>query len=197
MFIGVTVPNTRAVAKRYRELPLEEIDALLDSKMHEHRLAGLVILTERFKKATKKKLRGELFEFYVSAFMRGRVNNWDLVDVSAPTFGQWLVDYPAKTFLLNLARSEDLWHRRIAIMFTFAHIRNGDFGPTQHLAMLVLKDDQDLIHKAAGWMLREVGNRDVEVLRGFLSKYHRQMPRTMLRYAIEKLSSAERARWMS
>ncbi|MEY4390397.1 MAG: hypothetical protein RLZZ400_140 [Actinomycetota bacterium] len=197
LFIGVTVPNTRAVSKRYRDLPLEEIDVLLDSKIHEHRLAGLVILGERFKRAKSKNLRGELFDFYVSAFMRGRVNNWDLVDVSAPIFGQWLVDYPKKTFLLNLARSNNLWQKRISIMFTFAHIRSGDFGPTQHLSMILLNDDHDLIHKAVGWMLREMGKRDVDVLRAFLAKHHRQMPRTMLRYAIEKLDANERRRWMS
>jgi 3-methyladenine DNA glycosylase AlkD len=160
-------------------------------------LAGLVILTERYKRAKTDRLRGELFDFYLDAALRGRVNNWDLVDVTAPTFGEYLVKHPRKTMILNLARSEVLWERRLAMMFTFANIRAHDFGVPQHIAMILLNDEHDLIHKAVGWMLREIGNRDIEVLRGFLGKYHTKMPRTMLRYAIEKLEPAERARWMA
>lgn len=197
VFIGVRVPDTRRVAKHYRELPLEEIYDLLESEIHEHRLAGLVILTERYKRAKTDRLRGELFDFYLDAALRGRVNNWDLVDVTAPTFGEYLVKHPRKTMILNLARSEVLWERRLAMMFTFANIRAHDFGVPQHIAMILLNDEHDLIHKAVGWMLREIGNRDIEVLRGFLAKYHTKMPRTMLRYAIEKLEPAERARWMA
>jgi 3-methyladenine DNA glycosylase AlkD len=99
--------------------------------------------------------------------------------------------------ILNLARSEVLWERRLAMLFTFANIRAHDFGVPQHIAMILLNDEHDLIHKAVGWMLREIGNRDIEVLRGFLGKYHTKMPRTMLRYAIEKLEPAERPRWMA
>jgi 3-methyladenine DNA glycosylase AlkD len=108
-----------------------------------------------------------------------------------------LVENPRKTLLLNLARSEKLWERRLAIMFTFAHIRAGEYGVPQHIAMILLHDDHDLIHKAAGWMLREIGNRKIDVLRTFLGKYHREMPRTMLRYAIEKMDASERAKWMA
>jgi 3-methyladenine DNA glycosylase AlkD len=197
VFIGVRVPDTRAIARRYRDLPLEEIYELLESEIHEHRLAGLVVLTERYKRAKTDRLRQELFDFYLDAALRGRVNNWDLVDVTAPTFGDYLVRHPRKTLILNLARSENLWERRLAMMFTFAHIRAGEFGVPQHIAMILLNDKHDLIHKAVGWMLREIGKRDVEVLRAFLSKYHAKMPRTMLRYAIEKLEPAERARWMA
>ena len=197
VFLGVRVPDTRIVARRYRELPLEEVDELLDSPIHEHRLAGLVIVTERYKRAKTDRLRQELFDFYLSAALRGRINNWDLVDVSAPTLGDYLVRHPRKTLILNLARSQNLWQRRLAMMFTFANIRARDFGVPQHVAMILLNDDHDLIHKAVGWMLREIGNRDVEVLRAFLAKHHTEMPRTMLRYAIEKLEPAERTRWMA
>ena len=197
VFIGVRVPDTRAIARRYRDLPLEEIYKLLESEIHEHRLAGLVVLTERYKRAKTNRLRQELFDFYLDAALRGRVNNWDLVDVTAPTFGDYLVRHPRKTLILNLARSENLWERRLAMMFTFAHIRAGEFGVPQHIAMILLNDKHDLIHKAVGWMLREIGNRDVEVLRAFLAEHHTTMPRTMLRYAIEKLEPAERSRWMA
>ena len=111
--------------------------------------------------------------------------------------GAWLVKKPRKTVILNLARSEKLWERRLAMMFSFANIAVHDFGVPQHIAMVLLHDKHDLIHKAVGWGLREIGNRDIEVLRAFLAKYHKEMPRTMLRYAIEKMDAAERAKWMA
>ncbi len=197
VFIGVRVPDTRAIARRYRDLPLEEVYELLESEIHEHRLAGLVVLTERYKRAKTDRLRQELFDFYLDAALRGRVNNWDLVDVTAPTFGDYLVRHPNDALLRDLATRENLWERRLAMMFTFAHIRAAEFGVPQHIAMILLNDKHDLIQKAVGWMLREIGNRDVEVLRAFLAKHHTTMPRTMLRYAIEKLEPAERARWMA
>jgi len=196
VFIGIRVPETRAVAKRYRDLPLEEVYELLDSEIHEHRLAGLVIITERYKRAKTDRLREELFEFYLDAALRGRVNNWDLVDVSAPTFGDYLIRHPREKMLIGLAASENLWERRLSMLFTFAHIRAGQFELPIEVAAALLHDKHDLIHKAVGWMLREVGNRDVEVLRAFLAQHHKTMPRTMLRYAIEKLEPAERAKWM-
>ena len=197
VFIGVKVPDTRSVCRRYRELPLEEVYQLLDSPIHEHRLAGLVIITERFRRAKTDRLRGELFEFYLDALFRGRINNWDLVDVSAPTFGEYVLKHGKKTLLINLARSEVLWERRMAMMLTFAHIRAGEFDPPQHIATILLGDSHDLIQKAVGWMLREIGNRDLETLRAFLAQHYKAMPRTMLRYAIEKLDAAERAKWMA
>lgn len=197
VFIGVRVPASRAVAKHYRGLPLEELDILLDSPIHEHRLTALHIIVGQFQSAKTKAQREELFNFYLDAAMRGRINNWDLVDTSAPHLGAWLVEHPRKTLILSLARSEKLWERRLAIMFTFAHIRAGEYGVPQHISMILLHDQHDLIHKAVGWMLREIGNREIEVLRGFLSKYHKEMPRTMLRYAIEKLDANERAKWMA
>lgn len=196
IFIGVRVPESRAVAKEFRALPLEEIDELLDSEVHEHRLTALHILVSQFQRAKTDALRKELFGFYLQAVMRGRVNNWDLVDTSAPHLGAQLVRHPQKTLLISLARSEKLWERRVAMMFTFAHIRAGEFGVPQHIAMILLHDTHDLIHKAVGWMLREIGNRDAEVLRGFLAKHHTEMPRTMLRYAIEKFTPTERSKWL-
>ena len=197
IFIGVRVPESRKVSKHFKGLPLEELDVLLDSPIHEHRLCALHIIVGQFDRAKTKRQREELFDFYLDAATRGRINNWDLVDTSAPTLGKWLVENPRKTLLLNLARSEKLWERRLAIMFTFAHIRAGEYGVPQHIAMILLHDDHDLIHKAVGWMLREIGNRQIDVLRTFLGKYHREMPRTMLRYAIEKLDASERAKWMA
>lgn len=197
VFIGVRVPESRKIAKHYQGLPLEELDILLDSPIHEHRLTALHIIVGQYQRAKTNRQRQELFDFYLDAAMRGRINNWDLVDTSAPHMGAWLVAHPRKTMILNLGRSEKLWERRLAIMFTFANIRAGEFGVPQHIAMILLNDEHDLIHKAVGWMLREIGNRDLEVLRAFLAKYHQKMPRTMLRYSIEKLDAAERAKWMT
>ena len=196
MFIGIRVPKTRAVAKKFKGLPLEELEILLDSDIHEHRLVALHIIVGQFQKAKTNRTREELFDLYLAAALRGRINNWDLVDTSAPTLGEWLVKSPRKTLLLNLARSEKLWEQRLAMMFCFAHIRAGIFDVPQHIAMVLLHDKHDLIQKAVGWMLREIGNRDIEVLRAFLAKYHKEMPRTMLRYAIEKLEPSERSTWM-
>ena len=196
VFIGVRVPQSRAIAMHFNGLPLEELELLLESPIHEHRLTALHILVWQFEHAKTDRQREELFNFYLEMFYRGRINNWDLVDTSAPKLGAWLVKHPRKTLLITLSRSELLWERRLAVMFTFALIRAGDYGPTQHMAMNLMNDTHDLIHKAVGWMLREVGNRDIETLRTFLAKYHKKMPRTMLRYAIEKLDPIERQKWM-
>ncbi len=196
-FLGCTVPQTRVVAKRFRHLPLEQVYELLESPWHEARLTALHILVDQFNRAKTKVLRNELFDFYIDALLRGRINNWDLIDTSAPTLGKAMVEHPRKTLIIGLSKSPVLWERRAAMLFTFAHIRAGEYGVPQHIAMNLLRDEHDLIHKAVGWMLREIGNRDLEVLRGFLQKYHKVMPRTMLRYAIEKLSAEERERWMA
>jgi 3-methyladenine DNA glycosylase AlkD len=196
-FLGPTVPQTRDIARQFRGLPIDQVDLLLESEFHEVRLTALHILVDHFNRAKTKALRGELFDFYIDAVMRGRVNNWDLVDTSAPHLGKYLVEHPRKTLIINLSKSEVLWERRVAMMLTFAHIRAREFGVPQHMAMNLLHDEHDLIHKAVGWMLREIGNRDIEVLRAFLAKHHKTMPRTMLRYAIEKLNAEERKKWMS
>ena len=217
VFLGVTVPNVREVAKQFAGLTEAEIYELMNSSIHEHRLLGLIMLVAKWKKAQRKtgpsaqsaEAQQELFDFYLRLVYEGRVNNWDLVDTSAPYFGMFLIGKPdALQLLESLARSESLWERRVAIMFTFASIRASklgegkrgaaadDFAPTIHIAEMLLHDKHDLIHKAVGWMLREVGNRDVAKLRKFLSRYAAEMPRTMLRYAIEKLDAEERKKWL-
>lgn len=196
-FLGPTVPQTREIAKLFKDLPLDQLDLLLDSRWHEVRLTALHILVGQFNRAKTRALRTELFDFYMHAVHRGAVNNWDLVDTSAPHLGKLLVEQPRKTFIISLAKSGNLWERRVAMLLTFAHIRAGEFGVPQHIALILLNDKHDLIHKAVGWMLREIGNRDGAVLRAFLAEHHNEMPRTMLRYAIEKLSTDERAKWMA
>ena len=209
VFLGVTVPNVREVAKQYAGLTEAEVYELMQSPIHEHRLLALIIMVAKWKKANTPKssapsAQQELFDLYLRLVYEGRVNNWDLVDTSAPYFGMFLIGKPDSMELLeSLALSEKLWERRVSIMFTFAMIRSSklgkgpdDFAPTLHIAEMLLSDKHDLIHKAVGWMLREVGNRDVAELRNFLSRYAAVMPRTMLRYAIEKLDADERKIWM-
>jgi 3-methyladenine DNA glycosylase AlkD len=203
-FLGVTVPNVRTVAKQFAGLTEAEIYELVQSPIHEHRLLGLIMLVAKWKKAKTAGAQQELFDFYLRLVYEGHVNNWDLVDTSAPYFGVYLVGKPdAMPLLESLALSEKLWERRVAIMFTFASTRAAvlkigaaDFEPTLQIAELLLNDKHDLIHKATGWMLREVGNRDVTELRKFLTRYAGTMPRTMLRYAIEKLGPVERKKWL-
>jgi 3-methyladenine DNA glycosylase AlkD len=209
VFLGVTVPNVREVAKQFAGLTEAELYELMQSPIHEHRLLALIILVAKWKRATAKKTgsaqaQKELFELYLRLVYEGHVNNWDLVDQSAPYFGMYLVGKPEALGLLeSLARSEKLWERRVSIMFTFASTRaavlklgSADFAPTLHIAEILLHDKHDLIHKAVGWMLREVGNRDAGELRSFLSRFAAEMPRTMLRYAIEKLDEVERKVWL-
>jgi 3-methyladenine DNA glycosylase AlkD len=209
VFLGVTVPNVREVAKQFAGLTEAELYELMQSPIHEHRLLALIILVAKWKRATAKKTgsgqaQKELFELYLRLVYEGQVNNWDLVDQSAPYFGMYLVGKPESLGLLeSLARSEKLWERRVSIMFTFASTRAAvlklgpaDFAPTLHIAEILLHDKHDLIHKAVGWMLREVGNRDAGELRNFLSRFAAVMPRTMLRYSIEKFDDVERKMWL-
>jgi 3-methyladenine DNA glycosylase AlkD len=198
-FIGVRVPATRAVAKRFGDLPLAEIGVLLDSGVHEHRLVGLIILNRLFERASRPAARddaerGRLADFYLAAVRRGRVNNWDLVDGSAEfVLGEYLVDRP-RDLLIELAASDILWERRVAVLSTFAFIKRGDPSTTLVLAERLLGDREDLMQKAVGWMLREVGKRvDRAVLLAFLDEHAPAMPRTMLSYASEHLTPAERA----
>jgi 3-methyladenine DNA glycosylase AlkD len=176
---------------------LIEIDKLLDSDIHESRLCGVIILTLQFKATKDAKQQKKIFDFYIKALKAGHINNWDLVDVSAPIIGTYLVDksYPYP-LLSKLAKSKSLWERRVAIIFTFAFIRVGELDPTIEISELLLKDEHDLIHKAVGWMLRELGKRDGVLLRKFLTDHSKQMPRTALRYAIEKMPESERKRWL-
>lgn len=199
VFIGVRVPKTRAVAKHFRGLPLDQIDILLDSAVHEHRLAALFLLNDAFDKVSGRRgfdpdARARIADFYLSAVRRGRVNNWDLVDSSAEfVLGAYLLDRP-REILFELAASPALWERRVAVLSSFAFIKNGDASTSLDLATRLLRDPEDLMHKAVGWMLRELGQRvDVALLTAFLDTHAGAMPRTMLSYATEHLDPATRA----
>ena len=198
VFLGLTVPEVRKVAAKYKNLSFQEIEKLTSSRFHEFRLCGLVILTLQYKSAKEPSEQQRIFDFYMKQAKAGYVNNWDLVDVTAPILGAYLVGqkdpYP---FLEKLARSKSLWERRLAIIFTFAFIRAGELDPTIEISQRLLKDEHDLIHKAVGWMLREVGKQDGQLLRTFLTANASQMPRTMLRYSIEKFSESERRKWLN
>ena len=197
VFLGLRVPDVRKIADAHKDLPLQEIAQLLDSHLHESRLCGLVILTNQYKKLKMVKEKKLIFDFYLAQLKTGNINNWDLVDVSAPTIGEYLIDRSdSYSSLKKLARSKSLWERRVSIIFTFAFIRKGEVVLTFEIAELLLDDDHDLIHKAVGWMLREAGKRDVMLLRRFLSQHSHVMPRTMLRYAIESLPERERKKWL-
>ncbi|WP_067853415.1 DNA alkylation repair protein [Nocardia shimofusensis] len=199
VFLGVRVPATRAVVRRFTDLPVDEIEILLDSVVHEERLAGLLILVARFDRASKPRtldedVRAEVVRRYRAAVHRGRVDNWDLVDSSAEyILGRWLLDRP-RDELFDLAAAESLWHRRVALLSTFAFIKSGDATTTFALCERLLDDRRDLIQKAVGWMLREVGKRvDRTLLTDFLDRYAPAMGRTALSYATEHLDSATRA----
>ena len=198
VFLGLTVPEVRKVAAKYKHLSFPEIEKLTSSRFHEFRLCGLVILTLQFKSSKDSLDHQNIFNFYMKQAKAGYVNNWDLVDVTAPILGAYLVGqkdpYP---FLQKLSRSKSLWDRRLAIIFTFAFIRAGELDPTIEISRRLLKDDHDLIHKAVGWMLREAGKRDGQLLRTFLTANASQMPRTILRYSIEKFSESERRKWLT
>ena len=189
VFLGVVVPHTRSIAKANMQTPLTEILRLLKSKYHEARLCALLILTERFKKATEKE-RKEIFDFYIKN--ASRANNWDLVDLSCPTIvGLYLLD-KERNILYKLAESESLWEQRIAIVSTYAFIRENEFSDTLELSKKLFTHKHDLMHKAVGWMLREVGKRNRKTLTDFLEEYSTKMPRTSLRYAIEHYPETER-----
>jgi 3-methyladenine DNA glycosylase AlkD len=197
-FLGIRVPQSRLIAKAHIDLPLIEIGKLAASKYHEVRFTGLAILVLQYQRTKDPKLQKQLFDFYLKLVKQGSVNNWDLVDATAPYFGHYLVTQPdAMKLLQQLVKSKDLWVQRTAMIFTFAFIRAGNNKPTLTLAKLLLNHPHDLIHKAAGWMLREAGKRNLTDLRGFLSEHATMMPRTMLRYAIEKLPDSERKRWLA
>jgi 3-methyladenine DNA glycosylase AlkD len=196
-FLGIEVPKLRVVAKEYQDLSKVEIKKLASSKFHEDRFVALAILVVQYKKAKQAPAQKELFDLYLELVELNRVNNWDLVDITAPYLGTYLVDNPkGKALLAKLARSKDLWKQRVSVMFTWAHIRAGQHEVCLNQLELFLNHPHDLIHKASGWMLREVGKKDLASLRGFLLKHAKVMPRVMLRYSIEKLSEQERAKWL-
>lgn len=197
LFIGVVVPRTRKVAARYKDLPLSEISQLTNSDMHEVRLCGLIILNNQFKRSKNSDEKKKYFNFYLKELRAGNINNWDLVDVSAPTLGEYLLEIKDPMAVLNkLAKSKSLWERRVSVVFTFAFLRAGDLEPTYEMAERHLEDNHDLMHKAVGWLLREMGKRDPGLLRAFLQEHCTEMPRTALRYSIEKFSESERRKWL-
>lgn len=197
LFLGGTVPQTRSVAKNYKDLSFEELDKLFKSPFHEARLCAAIILNLQFKAAKSSDARKKIFDFYLKQVRSERINNWDIVDVSAPWMGVYLLEVEDPMPLLRkFSKSKSLWQRRVSIILTFALIRAGDLEPTLTISKALLKDKEDLIHKAVGWMLRELGKKDVMLLRGFLKQHSHEMPRTMLRYAIERLPESERKRWL-
>lgn len=194
IFLGIYVPVQRRVARAHRAASLETCAELLESELHEHRFVALAIMVGRFERGDARE-RERIADLYLER--RGRVNNWDLVDASAPHLLADRVRRAPRRLLDPLVGATSLWDRRIAVLATFPLIRDGRFEQTLRIAEELLGDDQDLIHKAVGWMLREVGKRDEAALRGFLDRHAGEMPRTMLRYSIERLEPAERRRYMA
>lgn len=195
-FIGVIVPNQRKVAKQFRDLPQTEIDKLLNDPVHECRLTGLLILVGQFERSKDQAQRKSIMQYYLSR--TDAVNNWDLVDSSAhKILGKWLVDRKDRRVLDRLAKSKNMWEQRIAMVATYTLIKNGELDDTLRLAEKLLSHKHDLIHKAVGWMLREAGKQDDKVLLAFLDQHAHRMPRTMLRYSIEKLSDARRKKYLA
>lgn len=190
-FIGLTVPTTRRIAHRYVHLPLSDVEKLLASPIHEHRFAALEILVAQYERGDQK----AVFDFYLKHTKF--VNNWDLVDTSAPYIvGQHLLTRPRKV-LYRLAKSKNIWERRIAIVSTMMFIRAGEIEDTFAIAKLLLADDHDLIHKAVGWMLRETRKQSAPALLRFLKASYASLPRTTLRYAIERFPTEERKRLLA
>lgn len=192
-FIGVKVPDQRLISKEFRSLDFESLESLINSRIHEERALALFILIIQFKSGTDKDKK-KIFQFYIRN--RRGINNWDLVDLSAPHIpGPYLVDRD-RSILYKFARSNDLWERRIGILSTFAFIRQDDFRDTLRISEILLADEEDLIHKAVGWLLREIGKRDIKTLESFLKRNHSKMPRTALRYSIERFPEAKRLRYL-
>ena len=194
VFLGITLPQLRSVLRRCGDLTWEDLEALLSRGVHEERLLALLVLVERFQKGSAAE-RGRVYVFYRRH--RRRINNWDLVDASAPTIlGGWLADRD-RSVLDGWARSKNLWERRQAVLAAGYFIRRGEARDTLRLASLLLNDEEDLIHKAVGWMLREAAKRDPHSVEAFLQRRLRRMPRTMLRYAIERFPEKKRKAYLS
>jgi 3-methyladenine DNA glycosylase AlkD len=192
VFLGVTVPQSRLIAKKYKDqVTLQDVKALLDSKIHEERLVALLLLVRKYKDDDK---REHVAKFYLSNL--NKINNWDLVDLTAPSILGAYLENGDRSLLYKMAESKSVWERRIAIVATLYFIRKGDFDDTLKIAEALLHDDHDLIHKAAGWMLREVGKKNMVVEEEFVARHCTAMPRTMLRYAIERFPEGKRARYL-
>ncbi|MCK4745252.1 DNA alkylation repair protein [Candidatus Parcubacteria bacterium] len=189
IFLGIKTPIKRKIVKDYQELSLCELQKLISDKIHDFRFSALLILIAQFKTGGEKKKK-EIFKLYLKSTKY--INNWDLVDISAPHIvGNFLLDKP-RDVLYKLAKSKNLWERRIAIVSTFFFIRNSDFIDTLKISEILLSDDHDLIYKATGWMLREVGKKDLSAEEKFLQKHCQKMPRVALRYAIERFNKRKR-----
>lgn len=189
VFAGLSNPSCRLISKKYKNIELSEVQELLNSKIHEERLIGLIILTLKANKADDELMK-QLYVFYLAN--TGRINNWDLVDLSAPNIvGKYLFDKDREP-LYKLADSDDLWEKRISVLSTFYFIRKNDFKDALLIIKKLLKDKHDLIHKANGWMLREIGKKDGSTLENFLKENYKNIPRTTLRYAIEKYPEEKR-----
>ena len=194
IFLGVRTPQIRLIAKKHIGISTTEMKTLIKSKYHEERLLGLIILVNKYSKAKDEKSKNQLYKIYVSSFKY--VNNWDLVDVTCPhIIGKHLMDNN-RSILYSWAKSDDLWTKRIAIVSTHWFIRKNDLQDTFKIAEMLLNDEHDLIHKAVGWMLREAGKRDLEKEEIFLKKHYKNMPRTMLRYSIEKFPEPKRQKYL-
>ncbi len=210
-FLGITVPHIREIAKKYIDVEFDVVIKLLENPYHEYRMVGLLILVYKFEDIPKASVdtkiktghvpsqhisQRQIYDFYIKNIKY--VNNWDLVDVTTPNIvGQYLYDHPEKKYILyKFAKSNNLWKKRIAILSTFRFIKYNQFEDTLKIAEILLYDSHDLIHKAVGWMLREVGKRNHALLETFLKKYHKTMPRTMLRYALERLTPEQKKYYM-
>lgn len=194
VFYGLSVPEERKIAREYLDLSLDDIEGLLHSVVHEERTIALMILVYKNKKADDS-LKKTIYELYIRN--TDWINNWDLVDVTAPDIiGNYLLDKD-RSVLYNFAKSDHLWKKRISIIATLTFIKNNDFKDTLKICEILLKDKHDLIHKASGWMLREVGKRNLKVEENFLRKHYKTMPRTMLRYAIEKFNEKKRLMYLN
>jgi 3-methyladenine DNA glycosylase AlkD len=196
VFWGLSVPEMRSLAKEYYNLDLKDVTILLASEIHELRLIGLTILVEKYQKAKIEAERKLIYKFYLK--YRAAANNWDLVDLSVyKIMGNYLVRNPQeRSILYKLIKSKNMWDRRLAMVSTMAFIRQGESEDVLNLAEALLNDKEDLMHKASGWMLREFGKRDEQMLTNFLDKNISKMPRTMLRYAIEKFEETKRQKYL-
>jgi len=200
IFLGISVPEQRKTALKYKDLLLADLQELLNSNIHEYRLVSLLVLIQKYKKAeieNNEKNKEEIFSFYLKNTKN--INNWDLVDLSSPNIvGNYLLNKneKEKSVLYKLAKSSNLWEKRISVLATFMFIKNNQFQDSVNIAEILLKDNHDLIHKAVGWMLRELGKKNEKELISFLDKYKSKMPRTMLRYSIEKFPEEKRKSYL-
>ncbi|WP_426275219.1 DNA alkylation repair protein [Chryseobacterium sp. S-02] len=192
LFLGVKVPDQRSVAKEYyAKISLDELSTLLSSKYHEHRLTALFMLISKFEKTKDKAVEEEIVEFYLNHLQH--INNWDLVDSSCyKILGRYAFENQREDLLRKLAASEEMWHKRIAVVGTMHYVKKGAYELTKEFVTLNLTHPHDLMHKANGWLLREMGQKNEQELLGYLNQYYKEMPRTCLRYAIEKLDEEVR-----